>query len=92
MRRAAKRDGNEHTIVRALRKAGCRVMFGSPNPDLIVQRGRTTYLLEVKQRKGGKLTASQEKMLADGWHFHIVRSEDEALEAVGLKASEREAV
>lgn len=83
MRRAAKRDTPETEIVKALRSAGCLVMCGSPNPDLIVQRGLQTHLLEVKRRTG-RLTETQEKLIAAGWNIKVVRNIDEAFEAVGL--------
>lgn len=89
-RYAAKRDGNETEIAKALRKAGCLVKFQT-DYDLLVYRGGRLYMLEVKT-KSGRLTASQRKLLDEGWPLQIVRSEDEALEAVGLKASEREVV
>lgn len=91
MRQAAKRDNNEGEIVAALEAVGCVVHRLSQKgvPDLLVgyvhpisKLPRTT-LIEVKEPRG-KLTTDQEE-----WHalfigeVHIVRTIDEALEAVG---------
>ncbi|MDE2107102.1 MAG: hypothetical protein KGL39_58385 [Patescibacteria group bacterium] len=81
-RYAAKRDRNEPEIVEALRLAGCRVVHTDVF-DLIVQRGRLTYLLEVKTPQG-RPTKSQARLKADGWRVHVVHSADEAFRAVGL--------
>ena len=91
MRQAAKRDRNEGEIVAALEACGCSVTRLSQKgvPDLLVgyihpvSRLPRTTLIEVKEPRG-KLTPDQ-----DEWHalfvgeVHIVRTIDEALEAVG---------
>lgn len=85
MRRAARRDEPETEIVKALRKAGCLVLY-CHHPDLIVFfRGRV-HLLECK-RRSGKLTESQEKLIRDGWPLHIVRTTEEAFAAMGLETT-----
>ena len=86
-----KRDANEAEIVKALRRIGCSVQLLHGNtqgtPDLLVGRNGRNYLLEVKGRKG-KLEPSQV-----AWHgswrgeVHVVRTEEDALRAVGLMAA-----
>lgn len=92
MRRAAKVDANQPEIVAALRKAGAGVCdlssMGEGCPDLLVSYRGKWALLEVKDGKkppsARKLTSDQEK-----WHaahhapVHVVKSEDEALWAIG---------
>lgn len=85
-----KRDGNEGVIIDALRDVGAHVtqLSGAGVPDLLVIRDRI-YLLEVKNGKSAKLTDKQET-----WHgqatdyggytdVHIVRTVNEALQAIG---------
>ena len=91
MRRAAKIDDNQRSIVRALRRAGCQVMslaaVGNGCPDLIVYRAGQLTLIEIKD--GSKppsrqrLTPHQQQFHRD-WPVQIVTSEAEALGAVGL--------
>jgi hypothetical protein len=81
-RYAKKRDENEPEIIEALEQAGCLVEQ-MDKFDLLVQRGESIYALEVKMPQG-KLTALQADLLAAGWRIRIVRSPQEALEAVGL--------
>lgn len=85
----AKRDRMELPIVRALEKAGYRVLRNL-NPDLIVQRGHVqpcTWLLEVKnpkdEQREGALTERQLMLLQKGWVFAVVHTPEEALKAVG---------
>ena len=95
MRRAARRDQTESTIVHALRATGCSVAYWGIDgaPDLVVGHLGRTFLLEVKQPPGPKGGAS-----ADGqklgelqlvwhaaWRGHVavVRSVQEALDLVG---------
>lgn len=81
MRRAAKRDGNERPIIDALEAAGCLVKQLN-EWDLQVQRpDGVIRMLEVKMPKG-TLEKSQKKLLKDGWDLRIVRTVDEALEAI----------
>lgn len=84
-----RRDMNEAEIVAALVTCGASVTrISAPGaPDLLVGfRGRT-LLVEVKAAKG-KLTASQERWIADwrGDRVHVVRSVDEALRLLGVLA------
>ena len=99
MRRASRRDENEAGIVTALESAGCSVWrLSMPGvTDLIVGHYRTgTHLLEVlgeekrkRYRSTGGLTPEQVK-----WHaawkgpVHIVETQLQALEAVGLYPGE----
>ena len=86
MRQAAKRDKNEELIVYALLAGGCSVTRLSQKgvPDLLVGRQGVNYLLEVKDAKG-TLTGDQLDWSAT-WcgQASIVRTPEEALEAVGL--------
>ena len=99
MRRAAKIDSNQRTIVSALRKAGCEVLslaaVGNGCPDLLVHRWHTPgrlklaglYMLEIKDGNKPpskrKLTPHQIKF-RERWPVQVVCSEEEALKAVGL--------
>lgn len=86
MRRAAKRDVNEASIIEALRAAGCDVIQ-CDEIDLIAGRAGKSYLLECKQPgRRNKLRPIQEKLLAN-WrgHYAIVTTPQEALAAVGLR-------
>jgi Holliday junction resolvase len=87
--RAARVDRNQREIVAALRKAGASVehlhAVGKGVPDLLVGYKGRNYLLEVKGERG-KLTPAQVDW-HEGWIglAHIVRTPQEALEAIGLK-------
>ena len=94
MRRAAKVDDNQAEIVDALRRAGCSVCIlsgvGRGCPDLAVGLRGVTYLLEIKD---GRKSPSKQRLTPDeqawhdAWRGHatVVRSVDEALDAVGLR-------
>lgn len=89
MRYAAKVDANQGEIVETLRLAGYTVCLmhavGRGFPDLLVSKSGTDkmWLLEVKT-KSGKLTKPEKEWIA-AWDapVHIVRSPEEALQAVG---------
>ena len=96
MRRAARVDENQSTIVKALRAHGCDVLslaaVGNGCPDLLVSRPyypRHYFLLEVKDGakppSARKLTPDQLKFHAE-WKgpIHVVTSVQEALDAVGI--------
>jgi Holliday junction resolvase len=85
MRKAAKRDGNEGEIVKALRQQGASVVFlnMADAPDLLVGLGGITYLVEIKT-PSGRLRSGQIR-----WHeswrgspVAVVRSVEEALEVL----------
>lgn len=80
--RALKRDSNEPEIVKALRDEGWSVMRLNEF-DLLVTCGDgcCLHMLEVKTPTGA-LKPSQKKMIKDGWPLKIVRSVEEALNAV----------
>lgn len=82
-RRAAKRDSNEAPIVNALRDAGYLVTEAGWIADLLVwdANRERMFLLEVKAAKG-KLTPLQEDAIAMGWPIRIVRSVEDAFNAV----------
>jgi len=84
MRRAAKIDANQHEIVQALKQVGWKVKsaasLGRGFPDLVIARGHSVQLVEVKRLKGS-LTADQQRfIIRDGWPVRIIRTVEEALE------------
>jgi hypothetical protein len=92
-------DSNQAEIVKALRKAGCSVLIlsqvGGGVPDLLVGfmdvLDRFNLLLEVKSPDGR--LSSEQKIWHEGWKGPrpiVVRSIDEALEAVGKKRRKNE--
>ncbi len=87
MRRAAKRDLAEPSIIAALRKAGCKVAQLQRPVDLAVLNPvKRIFLLEVKtlgQSDHTKERIEQRKFI-DGWDIPIVRTAQEALHAVGI--------
>lgn len=82
-RHAARRDANEAEIVAALERIGCRVLR-LKEVDLLVCRRDELYLLEIKTRTG-RVTASQQKLIDDGWPLAVVRSIPEAISAVSRR-------
>lgn len=87
--RAARADANQPAVVAALRKVGAIVYslhrVGAGVPDLLVGFRGLTYLLEVKEPKGGVLTPQQIEFGLNwrGRPVSIVKSPDEALRAIG---------
>lgn len=78
MRKRAKVDSNQAQVVEAFKALGWRVQstatIGAGFPDLVVQRGHDTRLVEVKQPKG-TLTEDQRRFMeTGGWIVHVVRS------------------
>jgi Holliday junction resolvase len=88
VRRAAKIDDNQNSIVQGLRKVGCRVLslaaVGKGCPDLLVYRAGRLYLLEVKD---GAKPPSRRKLTQEQVAFHkkwpvtVVTSIEEAIAA-----------
>jgi hypothetical protein len=88
MKYAARADRNQPEIVTALRKIGAKVVpthtVGQGFPDLVVEYGGRTFLLEIKD--GNKppserrLTEAQEKFHA-AWsgEIHVVESIEKAI-------------
>ena len=78
-------------MVKALRKAGCKVLslaaVGNGCPDLLVNRAGQIYMLEVKDgdkfKSQQKLTPFQVQFHKD-WPVQVVNSIESALGAVGL--------
>ena len=95
MRYAARIDDNQISIVRALRKAGCRVLslaaVGKGCGDLLVNRAGVLYLLEIKDGdkypSQRKLTPHQIKFHQE-WDVHVVNDISQALIAVGVLPNE----
>ena len=88
MRWAAKTDANQQEIVDALRQVGASVLVlsrvGQGCADLAAGIRGQTFFLEVKTDKG-KLTEDEQKFM-DEWrgHYAIVRTPEEALQAIGV--------
>lgn len=84
MRRAAKVDGNQADIVRALRLIGVSVeIIGKPVDLLICHRGETR-LIEVKNPDGSDRPTLAQIEFYQRWPgvVHIVRSPEEAVKMV----------
>lgn len=80
-RYAKRRDANEREIITALETRG-HLVKQDDFVDLVVQRpDGKIVLLEVKTANG-RLTNKQMDDIAAGWLFHIVRTPEEAIEAV----------
>lgn len=79
---ARKRDANEKAISQALRAVGAHVtsISGKGAPDLLVRYRGRLVAMEVKS-KAGTQTPAQEQS-----DWPIVRTVDDALIAIGLKA------
>lgn len=82
-------DEIQADIVDALREVGASVFLlhevGRGCPDLLVGHRGQTYLLEVKSARGR--LGPRQREWAERWRGHpvcVVRSVDEALEAVGV--------
>ena len=86
LRRAAKVDANQKGIVDRLRACAVSVeIIGKPVDLLVCCRGETS-LMEVKNMAGkDTLTKDQVEFMAR-WpgKIHVVRTEDEALLALGI--------
>lgn len=81
---ARRRDATEPPIVQAIRRVGGKVRrLSEPGVSdlLVLFRGRL-FLLETKTRLG-KPTAAQERFTQEGWPSTMVRTEFEALKAIG---------
>jgi hypothetical protein len=93
MRRRGRVDTNHGEIVQALRGIGASVVslagVGSGCPDLAVGLRGETFLLEVKTPKG-KMTID-EMCFMTTWkgHYMIVRTVDQAIDAVTNPAARR---
>ena len=91
MRRNARIDANQISIVRDLRYAGCNVLslaaVGQGCPDLLVHRAGQLFMLEIKDgakfKSQRKLTKHQVKFHQE-WPVIVVNNINEALIAVGL--------
>jgi hypothetical protein len=96
MRRRAKVDANQASIVAALRQAGFAVRstaeIGGGFPDLICAKGSVTILLEVKD--GAKVPSARrltplEAEFRASWPglVYVVQSPEEAVERAELAVS-----
>jgi len=81
MRRAAKRDTTEREIVAALRKVGALVLRLDRFDLLVFYRGRM-FMFDAKTGKG-RATLTQMALIVEGWPLQYVRSEIDALKAIG---------
>lgn len=92
MRRGARIDDNQPSIVKALRAAGFSVQplsaVGKGCPDLLVGASGKTFLLEVKNRDGNspaqRALTEQQVEWHKAWRGHVVvvHTPDEALMAL----------
>ena len=84
MRRAARRDENEPVIVAALRGAGWTAEpVSSPGfPDLVIAKGRTVRLMEIKAA-GGSITSAQISF-RQRWRGPPILTSTNAHEAIAL--------
>lgn len=80
-RYAAKRDGNEGPIVKALRRVGALVLQLNKFDLLVLYRDRL-FMLDSKMPKG-RPTKAQQALIDAGWPLCFVRDEIAALKAVG---------
>lgn len=87
--RHGRRDGNHAEIKQALLACGCSVMdladLGDDRPDMLVGRGRVSYLLEIKSAKGKERPG--QKQARESWRggpWHVVKTIQEALKVVGI--------
>ncbi len=86
--RAARTDSNQQAIVDAYRAVGWVVFdthrTGGGYPDLHIAKDGRSILIECKV-PGGRLTPAEREFI-ENWpgELYVVRSVDEALEAVGL--------
>ena len=88
-RRAAKRDAAEPDIIEALEKAGAFVYRLNQPVDLLVQY-RGWHLLEVKTPgnhagKAGDKRQEAQAAFCKAFNVPVVRTPDEALEAIGAR-------
>lgn len=85
MRLRAKVDRNQKDVVEALRKSGALVeslaRLGRGCPDIVCAKHGRVVLMEIKHGKG-KLTAAQQTWMANGWPIYLVRSPEDAIEAL----------
>jgi hypothetical protein len=82
VRRAARTDSTQKSIVDRLRQLGCQVYYIKEPVDLLVGCRGKNLLLEVKA-EDGRLTKAQVDFIAT-WPgpVHVVRSADEAAEVI----------
>jgi hypothetical protein len=86
MRRAARVDANQETVVSALRAAGAYVWVIGLPVDLLVGFRNHTYLMEIKVGPKKKLTLLQEDFF-DNWFGGTlcrVDGPEAALRAIGV--------
>lgn len=93
MRRAAKIDGNQPAIARALRAAGCFVQsmaaIGKGCPDLLAAKGGRWYVIEVKDAiqdsSHRRLTKAELEWVSVAHRFgpvHVVETVEQALQVI----------
>ncbi len=85
MRRTHRTDTTQTAIVAALRGVGCRVWIVGAEIDLVCWFRGTVYLIDTKG-KGGRMTARQKTLVADGFPIHFPTTAEEALAVVGAVA------
>lgn len=86
MRRAAKRDASEQSIIDALEAAGCFCFRLNTPVDLLILKGEKWHLMEVKTPGANLRRKDQEAQQAfcKAYNVPIVQTPEEALVALGL--------
>lgn len=88
MRRAARIDGNQNEIVKALRELGASVLITSQLKncfDILVGFRGTTYIMEIKDGSlppSKRMLTEGEQRFRDTWKggtYHIVHNVEEAI-------------
>jgi hypothetical protein len=80
-----KRDGTEPEILDALHRVGADFIRLDAFDVLVLFRGQLT-MLECKTRRG-RATRNQTVLVQRGWPLRFVRTADEALQAIGVRAA-----
>lgn len=78
---ATRRDATEPAILRALAKVGADYVLLDAFDVLVLFRGRLT-MLDCKTAKG-RPTRNQQVLVQRGWPLRFVKTEEEALQAIG---------
>lgn len=79
-RHAKKRDATEAAIIQALKRIGAQVIQCDTFDLLVIHRGHV-HMLECKTGKE-PLTASQQKLIDAGWPLRVVRTPEDAVQAM----------
>lgn len=81
---ARRTDTTQAAIVDALRDVGAQVLILGGAIDLLVWYQGEVYPMDPKS-PGGTLTATQKRLVAQGWPVKLPRTVEEALDAIGVR-------